>query len=91
MAKQKNKNYILTRDKYKTIKRYDHSQMEMLCSSIYEDGYKNGFTAGCLHLADKAGESRNEIIEEILAAAAEVKGIGPKKLEEIRARIGVTK
>ena len=76
MAKQKSKNYILTRDKYKAIKRYDHQQMEMFCCSVYESGMKDGYDLG------QAGA-----IEAVLQAAAKVKGIGPKKLEEIRSHL----
>ena len=82
MAKTRNKSYILNREKYKAIKKYDHQQLEDFCSSIYESGYKNGCNAA-------AASSLS--LEEFLQAAAKVKGIGPKKLEEIRSCIETRK
>ena len=78
MAKTRNKSYILNREKYKAIKKYDHQQLEDFCGSIYESGYKNGYTNGC----DTAAAS---------SLSLEVKGIGPKKLEEIRSCIETRK
>lgn len=72
-AKQKNKDYILTRDKYKSIKRYDHHQMEVFCSSIYASGVRDGYDMG-----------KSDAAEEVLQVVAGVKGIGPKKMDEIR-------
>ena len=94
MAKQKTKAYTLNREKYKAIKKYDHQQLEDFCSMVYESGVKRGYEAGCTAAADAASGELSEkfrkiAIEEVLAAAAEVKGIGPKKLEEIRTKIGV--
>ena len=82
MAKTRNKSYILNREKYKAIKKYDHQQLEDFCGSIYESGYNNG--------CDTAAASSLSL-EEFLQAAAEVKGIGPKKLEEIRSCIETRK
>lgn len=40
MGKQQNKKYyILNREKYKAIKKFDHFQMETFCSDIYKSGY----------------------------------------------------
>ena len=91
MEKQKNRSYMLNREKYKAIKKYDHQQMESFCSSV-ESGVRDGYEAGCKAAAEAAsGELAEKFkkiaIAEVLDAAAQVKGIGPKKLEEIRARI----
>ena len=86
MAKTRNKSNILNREKYKAIRKYDHQQLEDFCGSIYESGYKNGYTNGC----DTAAASSLSL-EEFMQAAAEVKGIGPKKLEEIRSCIETRK
>ena len=76
MAKQRVKNYILTRDKYKTIKRFDHQQMESFCADIYKSGYEDG-------RASVPGIDITGIYEAI----GTTKGIGPKKLEEIKRSI----
>ena len=62
MAKTRNKSYILNREKYKAIKKYDHQQLEDFCGSIYESGYKNGYTNGCDTAAGRvpAGSSRGK-------------------------------
>lgn len=54
MAKTRNKSYILNREKYKAIKKYDHQQLEDFCGSIYESGYKNGYTNGCVQQLHQA-------------------------------------
>ena len=92
MAKQKTRSYMLNREKYKAIKKYDHQQMESFCSSVYESGVRDGYEAGCKAAAEAASgelaeKFKKSAIAEVLDAAAQVKGIGPKKLEEIRARI----
>lgn len=90
MAKIRDKAYVLNREKYKTIKKYDHQQMEDFCTSIYESGYRTGYETGCKAAAETISKNiisniRMDTINEVLQAAAQVKGIGPKKLEEISA------
>lgn len=34
--------YMVTRAKYKAIKKYDHQQMEKFCFDIYTDGVAKG-------------------------------------------------
>lgn len=92
MAKQKNRAYALNREKYKAIKKYDHKQMEDFCAIVYESGVRAGYKAGCEAAAEAAsGELTEKLrkiaIEEVLQAVAQVKGIGEKKLEDIRSRI----
>lgn len=74
MGKQQNKKYyILNREKYKAIKKFDHLQMETFCSDIYKSGFQDG---------------RNSVpgvdIEKVMLAIAEVKGIGAKRMDEVR-------
>ena len=90
MAKLRSKSYILNREKYKAIKKYDHQQMEDFCSSIYESGYNSGYKKGYANGCDTAVAS-SVGLEEFLQAAAGVKGIGQKKLEEIRSCIEMRK
>ena len=62
--------------------------MEDFCTSIYESGYRTGYETGCKAAAETISKNivsniRIDTINEVLQAAAQVKGIGPKKLEEI--------
>lgn len=78
MAKKKNSNYdyIITRARYKSIKAFDHKQMESFCTDVYRSGYEDG-------RASVPGIDLTAIYEAIGAT----KGIGPKKLEEIKKSI----
>ena len=79
----KNKNTIgsfLTREKYKTVKKFDRQEMETFCQSIYMSGYEDGSKAG---KASVPGIDVGKIFEIV----SQTKGIGPKRLEEIRANI----
>lgn len=91
MAKQKTRVYALNRNQYKTVKKYDHQQMEDFCAAIYEGGVKAGREEGRqeikLKLIDALERVQDETLERVLQAAAKVKGIGPKKLEEIRSEL----
>lgn len=80
MSKQK-KEYALTREQYKAVKRKDHQQMEDFCSDIYKSGKLKGYEDGY-----RAGSS-NVDLSRFYEVIASVKGIGPKKLEEIRAAV----
>lgn len=42
MAKQRNNRYMITRARYKSIKAFDHQQMENFCADIYKSGYEDG-------------------------------------------------
>ena len=66
--------HMLTRSKYKEIKRFDHKQMEGFAQSIYKSGYEKGKAA--------AGEQELKI-QDITTALKSVKGIGEKKTNEI--------
>ncbi len=78
MAKKKNSNYdyIITRARYKAIKAFDHKQMESFCTDVYRSGYEDG-------RASVPGIDLTAIYEAIGAT----KGIGTKKLEEIKRSI----
>lgn len=76
MAKQKVKTYLINRDKYKAIKKFDHQQMENFCADIYKSGYQDGRDS-------VPGVDLSAVYEAIGAT----KGIGPKKLEEIKRSI----
>lgn len=73
---KKSNKYLLTRAKYKSIKAFDHQQMEQFCMDVYKSGYEDG------------RESVPGVdITAVYEAVASVKGIGPKKLGEIKARL----
>ena len=64
---------------YKSIKAFDHQQMENFCTDIYKSGYEGG-------QASVPGIDLTAIYEAI----GSTKGIGPKKLEEIKQNIEAT-
>lgn len=66
----------ITRDIYKGVKKFDRQQFTNFCTDIYKFGFEDG------------RESVPGIdVEKILEVIAATKGIGPKKLEEIKANI----
>ena len=71
---KKGNNYLITRARYKSIKAFDHQQMEQFCTDIYKSGYQDG------------RESVPGVdIEAIMKAIENTKGIGAKKLADIKA------
>lgn len=66
------KQYTLNRKTYKDVKKMDHQQMNRFCQNLYKAGHAEGMKAA-------KGLNENEIREIILG----VKGIGPKKAEDI--------
>ncbi|MEY8330105.1 glutathione peroxidase [Lachnospiraceae bacterium 48-33] len=73
---KKGNNYLITRARYKSIKAFDHQQMEQFCTDIYKSGYQDG------------RESVPGVdIEAIMKAIENTKGIGAKKLADIRTSI----
>lgn len=65
-----------TRDTYNRVKKFDRRDMQTWIESIYNEGYNNG----------KASVPGVDV-EKIYEAIAQVKGIGPKKLEEIKTAV----
>lgn len=39
---KKDNKYLITRARYKSIKAFDHQQMEQFCTDIYKSGYQDG-------------------------------------------------
>lgn len=76
---KKGNKYLITRACYKSIKAFDHQQMENFCADIYKSGYEDG-------RASVPGIDLTAIYEAI----GTTKGIGPKKLEEIKKSIEAT-
>lgn len=73
---KKGNNYLITRARYKSIKAFDHQQMEQFRTDVYKSGYQDG------------RESVPGVdIEAIMKAIENTKGIGAKKLADIRASI----
>lgn len=66
------KQYTLNRKTYKDVKRMDHQQMDAFCKNLYKAGHADG-------MKDAEGLTEDEVREVILG----VKGIGPKKEEDI--------
>lgn len=66
----------ITRDIYKGVKKFDRQQFTNFCTDLYKFGFEDG-------RASVPGMD----IEKLYQAIAATKGIGPKKLEEIKANI----
>lgn len=66
----------ITREIYKGVKKYDRQQFTAFCTDLYKYGYMDG------------RESVPGVdVEKICEVIAATKGIGPKKMAEIRANI----
>ena len=66
------KKYTLNRKTYRDVKKMDHQQMNQFCQNLYKAGHADG-------MKDTEGLTESEVREVILG----VKGIGPKKAEDI--------
>ena len=66
----------ITREVYKSVKKFDRQQFTAFCKDLYGYGFEDG---------------KNSVpgidIKSILEVVASVKGIGPKKMEEITAKV----
>lgn len=70
----------ITRDVYKSVKKFDRQQFTSFCSDLYKYGYEDGFEDG--------KEAVPGIdVEKIYNVVAAVKGIGPKRLAAIKENI----
>ena len=77
---KKSKNMI-SREKYKEIKRMDHVSMSEFYTKVWQEGFDNGVKAG----SDKREAAVTP--EDIREVIKEVKGIGEVKLNAIMERI----
>lgn len=66
----------ITRETYKAVKKFDRQQFSGFCKDLYTFGYEDGKASVPAFDEDK-----------LYAAIAGTKGIGAKKLEEIKANI----
>lgn len=66
----------ITRATYKSVKKFDRQQFEKFCMDLYEFGYEDG--------RESVPGVDLTMVYEVIAGT---KGIGPKKLEEIKARL----
>lgn len=66
----------ITRTMYKEVKKYDRQQFTGFCTDLYGYGFEDG----------KAAVSDVDI-KEVYAALDQVKGIGPKVMDRIRAAL----
>ena len=70
----------VTREVYKSVKKFDRNQFNRFCTDLYKFGYEDGAEAA---MNSVVGVD----VEKVLDAIASTKGIGPKKLAEIHASI----
>ena len=78
---KKSKN-LISRDKYKEIKRMDHTSMSEFYTKVWQEGFDNGV---------KAGNDKREAAvtpEDIREVIKDVKGIGETKIKAIMEQIG---
>ena len=78
---KKSKN-LISRDKYKEIKRMDHVSMSEFYTKVWQEGFDNGI---------KAGNDKREAAvtpEDIREVIKDVKGIGETKIKAIMEQIG---
>lgn len=68
--KKAERKYLINRDTYKEIKKYDHQQMCEFLTKVYQNGYKDGRDSGIA-------------IEDVLATMKQVKGVGPATLKKL--------
>ena len=78
---KKSKN-LISRDKYKEIKRMDHTSMSEFYTKVWQEGFDNGVKAGN---GNKEAAVTPEDIREVIK---DVKGIGEVKLKAIMEQIG---
>lgn len=66
----------ITRATYNSVKKFDRQQFTAFCADLYGFGYEDG------------RESVSDVdLATLYEAIVGIKGIGPKKLEEIKARL----
>lgn len=66
----------ITRTVYKDVKKYDRQQFTAFCADLYKYGFEDG------------RESVPGIdVADIMETVSKVKGIGPKKMDDIKAAI----
>lgn len=78
---KKSKN-LISRDKYKEIKRMDHTSMSEFYTKVWQEGFDNGVKAGN---DNKEAAVTPEDIREVIK---DVKGIGETKIKAIMEQIG---
>lgn len=78
---KKSKN-LISRDKYKEIKRMDHTSMSEFYTKVWQEGFDNGVKAG--------NDNREAAVtpEDIREVIKDIKGIGEVKLKAIMEQIG---
>ncbi len=72
MKRKANGRYLTTREVYKKVKKYDHTQFEEFCTRIYTEGYRDG-----------AASVPGVDVKEVIARIGRVKGIGAARMEKI--------
>lgn len=91
MSKPRQFEMETTRSQYKAIKKFDHQQLNIFVDDIYKKGKLAGYDAGYQQGFKTASESAESVpslsAAEVFEKIAMIKGIGPKKLEEIKAAI----
>ena len=65
-----------TRETYNRVRKLDRRDLQNFCENIYKEGFEDG-------RASVPGVDAEKIYEAI----GQIKGIGPKKLEEIKATV----
>ena len=77
----------ITRDIYNAVRKYDRRSFEDWADHIYDCGYEDGKAQAVITIKEARAAGHAAGIETAIGIMAKVKGIGPKKLEEIKAAI----
>ena len=78
---KKSKN-LISRDKYKEIKRMDHVSMSEFYTKVWQEGFDSGIKA---NKEEKKAAVTPEDIREVIK---DIKGIGETKIKAIMEQIG---
>mgnify|MGYP000944188283 CR=1 FL=1 len=70
----------ITNKVYKDVKKYDPNQFRSFCAKIYGYGFEDGKEAALK-------DASNVTVEDIVKVISQVKGVGEKKLEVIKAEL----
>lgn len=92
MTKQNNRHQAgkrpeITRDIYNTVRKYDRRSFEDWADHIYDCGYEDGKAQAVISIKEARAAGHAAGLEAAVGIVAQIKGIGPKKLEEIKAAI----
>lgn len=83
-AGAKDKKYLVNRETYKSIKKYDHAQMENFLTRVYVEGFKDGTEADKGIDTQEATAKEQELMYQAIETGLDAtKGVGEKLKQRI--------